>query len=213
MEQGGPNLHAAFGNVDLDDEDAVFGVLCALFLSLPARVRETGPQDVLKANGMCYGAVLKVVGVHEMLDMGITLGHAIMILRIIRPHVVQQAPPPANVTQAAPQSARVRCRKFPELQSSRLPTARAWRAFLLTFVTVLRAIGLPSPVPDEILRCGTEPTGTAVPVDPDSDQRVWDALLSIDDGVPDDLLLSLPPDIVVILGQGLGLLQTLARGC
>ena len=50
---------------DPGDEDAVYGILAALFLALPAAVRKTDPASLLRANGYCFvrdGAALHING-------------------------------------------------------------------------------------------------------------------------------------------------------
>ena len=85
----------------------------------------------------------------------------------------------------------MRCRSFPDSTSGGAPARRAWRAFILAFVVVLRTIGVPSPVPDVVLFAGLYPTNAHMSVDADVSGLVWDALLSVEGGLPDDILLSI----------------------
>ena len=78
-----------------------------------------------------------------------------------------------------------------------MPSRRAWRAFLLTFVVVLRTIGVSSPVPDVSLQAGLFPSNAHAPIDVDSSALVWDALLSVEGRLPDDVLLSIPEGVML----------------
>ena len=91
----------------------------------------------------------------------------------------------------------MRCRSFPETTSGGAPARRAWRAFIMAFVVVLRTIGVPYPVPDVVLSTGLRPADACAPVDTDVAGLVWDALLSVEGGLPDDILLSIPEGIML----------------
>ena len=102
---------------------------------------------------------------------------------------------PANTTSTdapKPSGRYMRCRSFPECSSGGAPARRAWRAFIMAFVVVLRTIGVPFPVPDVVLTAGLSPANARAPVDADVAGLVWDALLSVEGGLPDDILLSIP---------------------
>ena len=55
---------------------------------------------------------------------------------------------------------------------------------------------MPLPVPDVILDVALTPLRAYVPVDPDASGMVWDALLSVEGGLPDDVLLGIPEDVM-----------------
>ena len=189
---------------DPDDEAEVYGILAALFLVLPSAVRKLDPAAVLKANGYCFVSALGLMTLDDLEQLGMPRGHARMIMNCVHE---PRAPPPSspppidaarNTTAAAPQSHRARCRPFPESTSSGVPTARAWRAFVMTFVVVLRVIGVPIPVPDVILAAGLRPGDPAtMVVPPEVSGMVWDALLSVEGGLPDDILLSIPESVML----------------
>ena len=196
-----------------DDEDAMYGILAALFLVLPAAVRATDPAVVLKQNGYCFLPALVTLTVHDLEQLGVLRGHAQMVMSVLRPAPPETydvtpdadagskfAPPEAqNATQPAPNGgrppylSRPRCRPFPAQL-----TSRAWRAFLMTFVVVLRTIGLPTPVPDAVFIAGSRPS-EAVDTLLDADMRglVWDTLLSVEGGLPDDILLGIPESVLL----------------
>ena len=127
-----------------------------------------------------------------------------MIMSVLRPggdppHTPVDSSPQNETLIEAPRPAGwyVRCRSFPEATSGSAPARSAWRAFMLAFVVVLRTIGLPSPVPDIVLGAGLHPSNAYASVDADVSGLVWDALLSVEDGLPDDVLLSIPEGIML----------------
>ena len=186
---------------DPDDEDAVYGTLAALFLALPAAVRKTDPATLLRANGYCFVEALKLLTVEDLELLGVPRGHARMVMNCVfeaRAPPPRTPPPAQNNTAAAPPVVRARCRPFPESTASGVPTARAWRAFVLTFVVVLRVIGVPMPVPDAICVAGLRPGDPAMmEITSDVSGMVWDALLSVEGGLPDDILLSIPESVLL----------------
>ena len=56
---------------------------------------------------------------------------------------------------------------------------------------------LASPVPDVVLGAGLHPSNAYVSVDADVSGLVCDALLSVEGGLPDDVLLSIPEGIML----------------
>ena len=85
--------------------------------------------------------------------------------------------------------------------SGSVPARRAWRAFMLASVVVLRTIGVPSPVPDVVLGAGLHTSNAYASVDADVSGLVWDALLSVEGGLPDDVLLSMPEGTCIMLAR------------
>ena len=67
---------------------------------------------------------------------------------------------------------------------------------MLTFVMVLRTIGLSGPIPDAVLAAGMRPSAAHTPMDAVLSGLVWDTLLSVEGGLPDDILLGFPEAIV-----------------
>ena len=195
--------------VDADDSvDVLYGVLCALVMVLPEAVRETLPADVLQNNGYCHIAALHTLRLNtlclcDLEEMGVLRGHARMIMSVLRPGgdpPVTPSSSPRNETSTdtpKPAGRYVRCRSFPVTTSGSAPVRRAWRAFMLAFVVVLRTIGVPSPVPDVVLGAGLHPSNAYASVDADVSSLVWDALLSVEGGLPDDVLLSIPEGIML----------------
>ena len=188
--------------VDADDnEDALYGILVALMLLLPDAVRDTSPADVLRSNGYCHQEALNTLRMNDLEEMGVLRGHARMLMNVLRPGGDPPTTPSraANTTIEAPRpSGRyMRCRSFPETTSGGAPARRAWRAFIMAFVVVLRTIGVPYPVPDVVLATGLRPADAYAPVDADVAGLVWDALLSVEGGLPDDILLSIPEGIML----------------
>jgi hypothetical protein len=190
--------------VDADDSvDVLYGVLCALMLALPEAVRETFPADVLQNNGYCHIAALHTLRLSDLEEMGVLRGHARMIMSVLRPggdppHTPVASPRNETSIEAPRPAGRyVRCRSFPVATSGSAPTRRAWRAFMLAFVVTLRTIGVPSPVPDVTLGAGLHPSNAYASVDADVSGLVWDALLSVEGGLPDDVLLSIPEGIML----------------
>ena len=68
---------------------------------------------------------------------------------------------------------------------------------MLTFGVVLCTIGVPSPVPDIVLGAGLHPSNSYASVDADASGLVWGALLSVEGGLPDDVLLNIPEGIML----------------
>ena len=180
-----------------DDEAALYGILVALMLLLPDAVSSTLPADVLRNNGYCHKAALHTLRLNDLEEMGVLRGHARMLMAVLRPGGDPPPTPtrPANTTSTdapKPSGRYMRCRSFPECSSGGAPARRAWRAFIMAFVVVLRTIGVPFPVPDVVLTAGLSPNNARAPVDADVAGLVWDALLSVEGGLPDDILLSIP---------------------
>ena len=67
----------------------------------------------------------------------------------------------------------------------------------MAFVVMLRTIGVPFPVPGVVLNAGLSPSNAHAPVDADVAGLVWGALLSVEGGLPDDILLSIPESIML----------------
>ena len=194
-------LHERLAVAD-DDEDALYGILVALMLLLPDAVRDTFPADVLRQNGYCHKAALHTLRLNDLEEMGVLRGHARMLMAVLRPGGDPPSTPthPANTTSVPipmPSHRYMRCRSFPDCASGGVPARRAWRAFIMAFVVVLRTTGVPFPVPDVVLSAGLAPSNAHVPVDADVAGLVWDALLSVEGGLPDDILLSIPESIMV----------------
>ena len=62
---------------------------------------------------------------------------------------------------------------------------------------MLRTIGVPVPVPDMILGAGLRPNEPSTSMDPVQSSVVWDALLCVEGGLPDDVLLGIPETVVL----------------
>ena len=173
-------------------------------LTLPEAVRETLPADLLQTNGYFHIAALHTVRLIDLEEMGVLRGHARMIMSVLRPGgdppVTPSASPRNETSTDAPKPAAryVRCRSFLVTTSGSAPARRAWRAFMLAFGVVLRTIGVPSPVP---ILCSvpvfTPRMHNYASVDADVSGLVWDALLSVEGGLPDDVLLSIPEGIML----------------
>ena len=184
---------------DPGDESAVHGIVAALFLVLPAVVRQTAPADLLRANGYSFLAALETLTVDDLESLGVLRGHAAQMMRALRPahsshydqpQNAQNTTAAANVTAPAPQH-RVRCRPFPEVL-----TARSWKAFVLAFVVVLQMMGYPIPVPDAVLAAALRPSEPSIALGAESSEQIWNALLSVEGGLPDDILLGIPSDVI-----------------
>ena len=190
-----------------DDQDALYGILVTLMLLLPDAVRDTSCADVLQSNGYCHKEALNTLRLHDLEEVGVLRGHARMRMSVLRPGGDPPMTPPriqlSNTTIEAPRpmGRYMRCRSFPETTSGGSPARRAWHAFITAFVVVLRTIGVPYPVPacvpDVVLSAGLRPADARAPVDADVAGLVWDALLSVEGGLPDDILLSIPKGIML----------------
>ena len=153
---------------DADDSvDGLYGVLCALMPALPEAV-------VLQNNGYCHNAALHTLCLSDLKEMGVLRGHARMIMSVLRPggglpHTTVASSPRNETSIETPRPAGryVRCRSFREATSGSAPARRAWRAFMLACVVVLRTIGLPPPVPDIALGVGLRPSNAHASVDAD----------------------------------------------
>ena len=160
------------------------------------------PANLLRSNGYYHLAALNTLHLNDLEDLGVLRGHARMIVTILRPGGDPPSTPPSpprNETSAEPPrpGRYMRCRSFPDSTSGGAPARRAWGAFILAFVVVLRTIGVPSPVPDVVLSVSLCSTNAHMFVDADVSGLVWDALLSVEGGLPDDILLSIPEGIMM----------------
>jgi hypothetical protein len=146
-----------------DDDAAVYGILAGLFMSLPPAVRSEHYEDVLRAAGFCFIGALNHLTVERLIEMGVPLGHALML------HAIVHIPPPPdtpspnrgprNETAAAPPPPRrMRLRSFPACGTSGVPTHSAWRAFVLAMCVVLRCMNLDRVVIDGVLVMATTHT-------------------------------------------------------
>ena len=206
-----PPLHARLlGTDEPDSESVIYGIIGSLFLLLPQTVRDNKIEDVLRKNGFCFLSSLEELTVVDLESLGVVKGHALMVLKVLRPPMtpspMTMTPSPLqqrnvqqqrNETEGAPNNGmpphifRTKCRAFPSVLSR-----RTWRAFMLTFVMVLRSIGLSDPIPDAVLAAGLRPEATHTPMDAVSSGLVWDTLLSVEGGLPDDILLGFPEVVV-----------------
>ena len=115
-------------------------------LALSEAVRETFPADVLQNNGYYHVAALHTLRLSDLEEMGVLRGHARMIMSVLRPggdppHTPVASPRNETSIEAPRPAGRyVRCQSFPEATSGSYPARRAWRAFMLEFVVVLRTI-------------------------------------------------------------------------
>ena len=161
-----------------DDEDQLYGVLAALMLTLPAAVRDTKPADVLRANGYCHRSAMETLRVSDLEEMGVLRGHASMMMGLLRPGGdPPPTPKPAARNETSSEPVRMngrymRCRAFPDVVSGGTPARRPWKAFIMAFTVVLRAIGVPLPVPDVVLDVALTPMRAYEPVDPDASGMV-----------------------------------------
>ena len=203
-----PPLHERLRDTaEPDSESVIFGIVGSLFLLLPEAVRAQRYEVLLKDNGFCFLGALDAMSAADLQELGVVRGHALLLLRALRPP--QVPPTPASPLQQrsaaaaangtaddpnhgmAPHLFRAKCRAFPTVL-----TTRTWRAFLLTFVMVLRSIGLSDPVPDAVLAAGLRPSAPHSPMDAVLSGSVWDILLSVEGGLPDDILLGFTEVIV-----------------
>jgi hypothetical protein len=185
----------------------IYGIIGSLFLLLLHTLRDAKYEEFLRTNGFCFLSSLEELTAADLANRGVVRGHALMILKVLRPPL----PPPLtpsplqqrnaqqrrNETEGAsengmpPHLFRTKCRAFPSVLSR-----RTWRAFMLTFVMVLRSIGLSGPIPDDVLAAGLRPSAVYTPMDAVLSGLVWDTLLSVEGGLPDDILLGFPEVIV-----------------
>jgi hypothetical protein len=66
-----------------DDEGSVHGIVAALFLVLPAVVRQTAPADLLRQNGYCFLSALETLTLDDLESLGVLRGHAAQMMRAL----------------------------------------------------------------------------------------------------------------------------------
>ena len=67
---------------------------------------------------------------------------------------------------------------------------------MLAFVVVLQMMGYPIPVPDAVLAAALRPSEPFIALGAESSEQIWNALLSVEGGLPDDILLGIPSVVI-----------------
>ena len=142
-----------------DDCDSVRGVLGALFEKLPVVLQEQKLEDLLYEQDMCFVSVLAETTEEELRGLGLSVGAARLVCKIIfEEEVVEADPEPllvvgAEVPQvgahAASRGPRAVLRTFPGLEATGYPGVRGWKAYvpaLKAFVAVADGAGHEGPL-------------------------------------------------------------------
>ena len=110
-------LIAELRSLSNDEPAVVQGVLAALFAAkLPAAVAARQHDKTVEANSLCFVAALEVVSAEQLQQLGILMGDALMIMRVITEQA-GAAPPVAVVSHQQQQQVtrRTGIRPFPEV--------------------------------------------------------------------------------------------------
>ena len=86
-----PPLHARLlGTDEPDSESIIYGIIGSLFLLLPQTIRDNKYENVLRKNGFCFLSSLEELSAMDLESLGMVKGHALMVLKVLRPPL----PPP-----------------------------------------------------------------------------------------------------------------------
>ena len=116
---------AALSRQDGADEDCVFGCLQAVLEDVPSPRGGQGYAEVLRDAGFCCVAPLKLLLVEDLVALGVPLGHARLIVSVVRPSpagILAPAPEPVPRTPsvaAVAVGSRKCAHEFPRLGANR----------------------------------------------------------------------------------------------
>ena len=158
---------------------------------LPLHVKAAKYFDVLRENGLCIRSVLATVIKADLMEIGLNLGHAKVVLAALFPQVAQVVVVPPVV---APKYVRTNpAPDFPPVGGTGLPAPRDLRAWMVKVYDTLRERGVPTA---DLKEVQLQPK-TAIRADwvdgTDVDQAYWTVLTRCGKaGLPTDLVLSFP---------------------
>jgi hypothetical protein len=127
---------------EADNEETMFGVLEGVMSGLSLHVKAAKYFEVLRENGLCIRSVLATVTRADLMEIGLNLGHAKVVLAALFPQVAQVVVVPPVATQKyvrtnpAPD--------FPPVGSTGLPAPRDLRAWMVGVYDTLRERGVPT---------------------------------------------------------------------
>ena len=207
-------LDERFGVLSPDAEvGVVIKVVAEVFSDLHLSVRVKKHEKTLESND--YGTLggLMTLEIDDLLLLGVSQGHAKLIIRALFPPSLQPAPPPSppsptrTVVPDSPFSSsppRVRSGpEFCELSATGAPTSKGFRAWIITFMVFIRQYVEESTL-TAIQVAASNPlvVGAEWLLPCAQGQIVFDMLVGCGSkGLPPDLLLAFPPEIV---GKALG---------
>ena len=88
-----PPLHECLRNAtEPDSESVIFGIVGSLFLLLPEPIRVQRYEVLLKDNGFCFLGALETMSAGDLPELGVVRGHALLVLRALRPPQTPQTP-------------------------------------------------------------------------------------------------------------------------
>ena len=211
-----PALHTSLSSLQEDSAaETVLAVVVTLFATLPQIVQDGHYETILATNDLLSVPALQLLQLHDLLALGVSYGHGIQLMNALAPsdgvyypvNQVQVGHPVAGGSNT--QRTRSTRLKFAETGRNGVIDLRSWKVFIFAFVALLRAMDMTPTLVNLAYDIALHPAldlpdGYDV-TDPEN-AVLFDAVLLLDGGVPPDMLLSVPPEILEHR-QGIELLQ------
>ena len=112
------------------DEDVVSGILASIFSVVPALVTYKY-DEVLKENGLADVQELRELTRADLISLGVPLGRAKKILRVLQPSGSPQASDPIPTVVGQQPTIKISVKALPALGANALPSRRPWHIFIL----------------------------------------------------------------------------------
>ena len=123
-KSGRKDLEQSLRKADGESPEVVRGVLSSLFEQLPKALQDKKLEQVLYDQDMCYVQVLQEVTKEELRQVGLSVGAAALVLKVIFPEGAELevvGVSAVNATQVRPV-----LRPFPALEQTGWPAVRGW---------------------------------------------------------------------------------------
>ena len=126
-KSGRKDLEQSLRKADGESPEVVRGVLSSLFEQLPKALQDKKLEQVLYDQDMCYVQVLQEVTKEELRQVGLSVGAAALVLKVIFPEGAELevvGVSAVNATQVRPV-----LRPFPALEQTGWPAVRGWAVY------------------------------------------------------------------------------------
>ena len=189
-----------------DDQDAIAGIVEALFGAGSTEFKGRSHHKVLRANDRCRVRVLKRLKVRDLTDMGISMGDAMEIMDLLHDEEAEPAAVEAVAVAAVAPVRRPELRAFPALGSSGYPALVPWQGFRMALRARLHPVlSVQGRLELSQIEAGGSVSGGWTEGCPD-DVTVFTELVNGPGCVPDDLMQKLP-SVLKKASAGMALLQ------
>ena len=212
-----PALHASLSSLAEDAAlETVLAAVMVLFATLPQAVIDGRYEDVLRTHELLSVPALRLLQLRDLIALGVPYGHGMQLMHALAPAVdaqvaaLPQVAYPVQSAQTAQRAARPSTRlRFAETGRNGSIDLRSWKAFIFAFVALLRSMDLTPELVDLAYNVALHPAldlPDGYNVQDPQNAVLFDVVLLLDGGVPPDMLLSVPPEILE-RRQGIELLQ------